>query len=168
MFESRKEILEAAVKLERDGHKFWNDLAGKTGSEMVAGIFRSLAEDELKHIEWLEELASSGLDLGKANREIYGRLKGIFADAPKEVIDMAGTSKDDIDAFRLGLEMEERSEAAYRKWAGELDDPEAKALCVHIARAEAFHYQLIRNAMEYLDSTIDWFMQEERWLFDGG
>ncbi|TET37741.1 MAG: hypothetical protein E3J72_05060 [Planctomycetota bacterium] len=168
MSKARKEILEAAIQLEKDGRKFYLEYAEKASNELVKKIYASLAEDEDRHIEWLKELAPEKPGLGDANRNIYRNLKDIFADAPQELRARAADAKNDIDGLRLGIEMEQRSEDAYRKWAGETDDSEAIALCNLIAEAERFHRQLIENAIEFLEETIDWFMQEEQWSFDGG
>ena len=64
--------------------------------------------------------------------------------------------------------MEEKSIAAYENWAEEAGDPEVAGVCRKIADIEKFHKTLLENTMQYLERTIDWFMQEERWSFDGG
>ena len=158
--------IKAAIKLEEDGRAFYLAAAKKSKSAQATKMFESLAADETKHIEWIEEQTAGVLDAATANRELYARLKGIFADASPEAT--AASSDDDIKAIDTAIGMEERSVEAYTDWAENGPSEAIRKLGSMLVGIEKFHRQVLENAKEYLSSPGDWFMQEEGWSFDGG
>ncbi len=48
------------------------------------------------------------------------------------------------------------------------DSEEIRSLGEVLVGQERFHRQLLENAKEYLQNPGDWFLQEERWNFEGG
>jgi rubrerythrin len=164
----RKDIIETAIQLERDGRKFYHNAAEKASNDIARQMFESLAEDEVRHIEWLESVSSGTHTAGSVNRALYGRLSGIFKDAPEGARKAVATCEDDINAMRLAIEMEEKSAAAYATWAEESETEDVRGLCEMLADVERFHRELIENSIEYLEHPGDWFMVEEGWHFDGG
>lgn len=165
---TREEVLGAAIQLERDGRKFYLEAADKASSDLARKMFESLAEDELHHIEWIEEVSPGANTSESANRELYGRLRLIFADAPEDVNLSVLISEDDLNAIGIAIGMEEKSLAAYEQWAEESDSEDVCSLCKALAGQERFHRQVLDNTRAYLDRTADWFMQEEQWNFEGG
>ena len=61
MATSKQEIIQAAIQLERDGRQFYLDVAEKSSSALARQMFESLADDEVRHIQWIEKL-STGAD----------------------------------------------------------------------------------------------------------
>ena len=168
MAPSKKEILESAKQLEVDGRKFYLETTEKTTNELARKMFLSLADDELKHMQWIDQRSPGGYTANKANKETYDRLKNIFAEVPEEVRKAAEASEDDIKAVDIALDMEKKSRDAYAKWAEESEDEEIGELFTALTDIEQFHYELLQNTKEYFEKTADWFMVEERWSFDGG
>jgi len=165
----KRDIVEAAIQLERDGHTFYLDIAAKASNDLARKMFESLADDELIHIRWIERELSPGEETARATKKrTYDRLRGIFADAPDSVRKSAAASQDDIHAINAAIKMEEKSRAAYLKWAEETASDELRGLCNALADQETFHRQLLENTVQYLERTGDWFMVEEGWHFDGG
>jgi len=165
---TKEEVVRAAVQLERDGRDFYLDVAKKASNEMSRRMFESLADDEALHIEWIENLAPGAKSAGAANRETYQRLCHIFAEVPESRKREAAGSGKDLEAIDLAVDREEQSRAAYAKWAQESDSDEVRRLCSMLADVERFHRELLENTKEYFQKPGDWFMQEERWMFDGG
>lgn len=163
MSKEKEEIVQAGIKLEEDGRVFYLKAASGTPNELVRKMFESLAEDELRHVEWLKELSSGGKTALDANRELHGRLRGVFK-ASEEVKGV----EDDIEAIDVAIGMEEKSKAAYKEWGAGSDSEEVRSLCKTIAAQESFHRQLLENTKEYFRRPGDWFMQEEQWNFEGG
>lgn len=158
-----KGAVAAAIKLEEDGREFYLGSAAKTESELVKRMFESLAADETDHIDWLHAMdpgVESSLD---ANRALYAKLKGVFADAPA-----AGGAESDSAAIDVAIGMEEKAAAVYAEWAAEGESEEIRKLGAILAGQERFHRQLLENMKEYLNSPGDWFLSEERWNFEGG
>ncbi len=169
MATGKQEIIRAAIQLEHAGRKFYLDVADKASSDLARRMFESLADDELLHIEWIAKNLSPREETARATKKkTYDRLRGIFADVPETVREAAASSKDDIEAINLAIKMEEKSCAAYIKWADETDSDELRELCNVLADQETFHRELLENTIQYLERSGDWFMVEEGWHFDGG
>jgi rubrerythrin len=163
----REEVAGAAVRLEKDGREFYLDAAAKTKSDIARKMFEGLAQDELNHIDWIENVSPGANTAEIANRELYDRLKPIFAGAPAGLRLSAELTDTDIEAIDIAIGMEEKSIAAYEEWAAEDGSEDVQALCRALAGQEHFHRQMLENTKQYLDKTADWFMQEEQWNFEG-
>jgi rubrerythrin len=169
MKQKKQDIVRAAIQLERDGRKFYRDVAANASSDLARQMFQSLADDELLHIEWIEKNIARPKETGRnAKKRTYDRLRGIFADVPNSVRQEAASSEDDIKAMNAAIKMEEKSRSAYLKWAEESAADDLRAVCAMLADQESFHRKLLENTIQYFQSTADWFMQEEGWHFDGG
>ncbi len=159
---TREEVVAQALQLERNGRAFYLEAAGKTGSEVVRQVLTGLADDETIHIQWIEsELGVKDAEV--PNRELYGKLRGVFADEP----DRAAVSDDDLGALDYALEIEKKASAVYAQWAAESDAAEGSSRCGVLAGVEKFHAELIESTIEYLKKPGDWFQQQERWFFEG-
>jgi rubrerythrin len=130
-------------------------------------MFEGLAQDELNHIDWIENLSPGADTAESANRELYDRLKPIFAGVPAGLRLSAELTDTDLEAIDIAIGMEEKSITAYEKWAAEDDSEDVQTLCDALAGQERCHRQMLENIREYLDKTADWFMQEEQWNFEG-
>ena len=160
MATGKQDIIRAAIQLEHDGHKFYLEAAAKTSNALARKMFESLADDEVRHIEWLEQLAPEEKTGEAVNKELYRRLSNIFADAPESMRRAAKVAQDDIDVIKLGVAMEAKSREAYLKWAEASEIEEVRSLCDVLAEAERFHRELLENTIEYLEHSIDWFLQD--------
>lgn len=168
MPETRDDVARAAVQLERDGRIFYLDAAEKAQSDLTRKMFASLADDELKHIEWIEKMLPDVDTAAEANRNLYQRLSHIFADVPEAKLRRIATSENDVEAINAAIVIEKQAVAAYEKWQAEAEDIDVKKLCNLLSGVERFHVQVLMNTLEYFEHTPDWFMQEEQWNFEGG
>jgi rubrerythrin len=165
---TKDEVVKAAAQLERDGRELYLDVAKKATNDLARTMFESLAHDELDHLHWVENL-EPGVDTAEAaNRELYDRLRPIFADVPEAKLRSFADSDDDVDAIGVAIGMEEKSIEAYDEWARECDDGPTRELCKTLVNIERFHRQVLNNTLEYFEHTPDWFMKEEQWNFEGG
>jgi rubrerythrin len=165
---TREEVINTAIKLENDGIKFYKDIASKTHNELTRKMFESLADDELKHIEWISNQAPDVKTSGEFNQKLYSRLKKIFAEPSEKIKDAARATDDDIKAIDIAINMEIQTQDEYLRFSDETEDPDIEELFTILADIERFHADILQNSKEYLDSPHDWFMQEEGWMFDGG
>jgi rubrerythrin len=166
-----QEILTAALKLEEDGFSFYEEIAAKAPNEYAKKTFESFAADEKNHIAWINKMAEGEnveLDSGniQANR-IYDTLKGIFAGIPEDQKGRLAAADDDIAQIDIAISKEEGAIEAYSGWAESADDEKVKELFAALTQVEKAHRELLNNAKTYLNSTGDWFMEQEGWSFDG-
>ncbi len=163
---SKEEAVAAARQLEVDGRTFYLEAAGKASTEPLRKMFASLADDESNHLEWLDKFAPGVESAGAANEALYGKLKDVFAaTAGAKAAEGSGS---DIEAIDVAIGMEDKSVEAYAEWVEKGDSEEIRGLGEVLVGNERFHRQLLENAREYLQNPGDWFMQEERWNFEGG
>ena len=165
---TRDAVLSAALQLEEDGKAFYLDAAEKASNALAESMLKSFADDEDNHIEWIKTVAPETKLDPQAIKTIYSRLRGIFAEAPDDVKRTASVSSDDLKAIELAAGMEQKSIDAYEKWAKEAETEDVRALCETLAKAERIHREILENARKYLESTGDWFLEQEQGLLDGG
>ena len=80
----RLETLIAAIGFEQEGRKFFLDAAERTSDYFGRTVFRSLADEELAHIERIEAIERSLSDHGQwppAESRAARTTRGIFAEA---------------------------------------------------------------------------------------
>ena len=162
----KEEAIAAAKQLEVDGRKFYLDAAERTASGVLEKMFRALADDEARHLKWLEKLAPGVAAAAEANRALYGKLKDVFGAASPA--DVAGKTGSDVEAIDVAIGIEDRSVEAYAEWAEKGESEDICRLGKVLVGQERFHRQLLENAKEYLDRPGDWFMSQEHWNFEGG
>jgi rubrerythrin len=161
-----REAVKAAKALEVEGREFYLDAAKRASGEALGAMFRALADDEKRHLEWLERLEPGVAAASEANQALYGRLKDVFGGAsPGEA---AERTKSDAEAIDFAIGIEDRSVDVYAEWAERGGSEEVRRLGEVLVGQERFHRQLLENAKEYLDRPGDWFMREEQWNFEGG
>jgi rubrerythrin len=159
---TRDEIVAQALQLERTGRQFYLDSAAKAGSEIVKMVLTGLADDETLHIKWIEdELGVKDPDI--PNRELYGKLRGLFVGEANN----DGATDGDLGALKYAFEIEKKASETYAEWATDADTEETRELCRVLAGVEKFHAELIESTMEYLQKPGDWFQQQEHWFFEG-
>jgi len=164
---TRDDVARAAVQLERDGRAFYLEVAAKAENDLTQKMFASLADDELDHIAWIEEMLPGVDTASAANRRLYQRLGHIFADVSEAKLRKVAASNSDVEAINMAIGIENESVAAYEKWQDEAEEQDVKKLCNVLAGIERFHVQVLSNTLEYFEHTPDWFMQEEQWNFEG-
>jgi len=162
----RDEAVAAAKQLEIDGRRFYLDAAKRASSETLGKMFRALADDEARHLEWLNKLVPGVGSAVEANRALHGKMKAVFGGAAAG--DVAGKSGSDVEAIDFAIGVEARSVEAYAEWAEKGRSRDIRRLGLVLVGQERFHRSLLENAKEYLDRPGDWFMSEERWNFEGG
>ena len=161
-------ILETARQTEQDGLKFYEDAAAKTANPLANRMFESLAEAEEKHLAMVESLAAGDFRVTPYVGEFPETLRNVFADMPESLRAKAVSNPGDLEVLNLAIEMEDRSLAFYRGWAGKAAAPEARKLCERLAAEEEDHWKILTGTAEYLENTGNWFMVQEGWTFDGG
>lgn len=166
--ETRKDVAAAAVQLEKDGREMYLQMAGRAANTETKKMFESLALDETDHIKWIQNTEPGVSAAEKANRRLYERLSHIFADVPEARLRKIAASEGDVEAINFAIDMENKSIAAYEKWAGDAADEDVRSLCRILVDIELFHRQVLENTLEYLEHSPDWFMEQEHWNFEGG
>ncbi|MDI6853527.1 MAG: ferritin family protein [Deltaproteobacteria bacterium] len=163
--------LKDAIQMEVDGRQFYLEAAKKVQNEGVRQILEYLAESEVYHIQkfkeiyenlkkenkWTEELA----DFKPPKSEPYACVLALTQAGE-------GTGgKDDLEALKTGIKMEQCSIDYYTKLAKESNIPLARRFFMSLAHEERGHYMMLLDMHNYLSDPADWFYVHQMSHVDG-
>lgn len=151
--------IKEALRLEINGREFYNHAAEITLSELGKKTFQRLAEEEDAHLEAFGKLFSevlTGEDWKKHIREEEIRSKAPLIERLKE-----STKKEkgqgELEALRLGMELERNAIDHFQNAAEKADDPKAKEIFVRVGEQETLHYDLLQAQYDSVTKTGFWF-----------
>lgn len=166
------EALKEALQAEQEGFDMYKKAAERTKYKLGKEMFLSLAEDEKSHMRMIEQIARGmGLDAALAHaREGMpsDRIKTVLSDLKDDVSGRLAVCADELEAIKLGMDVENRSIRAYSWNAENADDEAERELFKKLTAEEEQHYQILKNVHQYLENTGEWFLWEEEGLLDGG
>lgn len=140
------EILKEALLLERRGNAFYNKVAGQAQSDAVRSFFKTMADEELRHMTILEEQFKAYnekqrfADVDPRSLGETAVADAVLTDSLKAEIAAAGFEAAAISAAML---MEEQAIALYADRARGASDPNEKALYRWLAEWEHGHLSFL-------------------------
>ena len=147
-------VLTKAMKLEREGKRFYLQAAGASQDPETAGMFKTLAEDEEHHYAYIERQVNE-LKAGKGWVHIpeLDQVEAVDAQAPifpagKQAPEVLPAKPSLEDALLFGLDTEIKSYELYRHCAGSIDNPEARQTFTKLAAAERGHFDTLMMRYE--------------------
>ncbi len=137
-------VIKQAIAHEYEGHEYYIALSKKWHDEYITEIFEGLADEELKHVRWLEELLSSKTD-GMPKRI----MKLIEEIDPPEIFDWSNVKNFRFEELKEAFEHIMALELDASKFYGEAssnatDEPTA-IIFKKLADWELSHYHLIKE-----------------------
>lgn len=158
--------IETATRMETDAIKFYREASEKTKHPGGKGIFLSIVEDEKRHLEMLTNLLK-GLDIKLQDVSPLQNVKTVFESRKDEMMERIAASNDDLEAFRIAMEMEKEGKEFYEKHIPLLNKDAEKELFTILAKEEVEHYKIFSNTYNFLKDSGNWFMWEERSIVEG-
>jgi rubrerythrin len=150
-------ILEYAMKMEKDGEDFYREMAGNTSNPGLKKILTMLAEDEVKHykvIEGMRKMAGPKM----TETQVLTDAKNVFSDMdPGSISDDTGQ----MEMYKKAQDLETKSRELYEQKAEETDDPEEKDILLKIADEEKRHYYLLENMIQFVNRPKHWLEDAE-------
>jgi len=163
-----RKFIEEAIKLEINGQAFFNHAAQTTRNELGKKMFLRLAEEEVKHLDAFSRLFSSVLKSDEWKKLVdRERVKG-----PSAVIEELAArmkraeSQSDLEALRIGMELELKAIDFFKGCAGASREPEAREMFEKISDEEKFHYDLLQAQHDSLTNSGFWLDSSE-FMMDG-
>ena len=163
--------LKEAVQMEVDGRQFYLEAAKKVKDEGVRQILNYLAEQEQYHIQKFTELYKSLKEdpkwteaLAEFKQPHYEPYVCVLALAQA---DQAAGGKDDLEALKTGLKMEQCAIDYYTRLARETNIPLARRFFMSLAHEERSHYLALLDLHNYLTDPGDWFYVTQMSHVDG-
>jgi rubrerythrin len=158
-----KTLIQEAIKLEINGQAFFNQAAEITRNELGKKMFVRLAKEEVKHLEAFSRLFSSVIKSDEWKKQVgKEQLKG-----PSTVIEelaqrmKRAEGQSEIEALRIGMELETKAVEFFTKSASGMDDAEAKEIFEKIADEERFHYDLLLAQHDSVTGSGFWLDSSE-------
>lgn len=159
--------IEIAIRMETDAIDFYRDAAEKVKNAIGSKMFLSIKEDEKRHLQMLTDVFK-GLDIKAEDIHPMKKIKTIFEEYRHEMMEWVGAIEDEMNAFRIAMEMEKKGIEFYEKAASEAPSEKEKALFKRLVHEEEQHYAVFSNTYFFMQNTGSWFMWEEHSIVDGG
>lgn len=157
------EALKSALELETKGFEYYRDIAEKAENPLTAEAFKSLADQELVHMEYIQKVYDSGrledvvLQVTELGMETM--IRGMFGRFSSQ--DRKTWAMDNTEAYEYAKELERGAIALYKNLACESENPQGKAFFEALMNAEVSHLNALDNVSFYLTRTGDWFAEDE-------
>jgi len=159
--------MEISLNMETDAVKFYTEAAEKTSHPVGKKMFLSIAEDEKRHIQMLNDLLK-GLEITHKTVDPMKNIRTVFEEMKEEMQSGMKPTSDETDALSMAMKMEQEGLEFYRKMTSEAPDPKSRALFERLVKEEEKHYEVFSNTLSFLNDTGNWFMWEEHSMVDGG
>jgi rubrerythrin len=148
---SYMDMLEFAIKMEQDGEKYYETQAALHQADGLKVVFTMLAGEERKHAGILRNKQNGApYTLDKPERP---DLKSVFSGLASLQGDLK-PAPDQLDAYRMALDMEQRSIDLYMKMLAEPGSD--RKLCEFLIKQEQGHYAIIEELVKLVSRPAEW------------
>ena len=159
--------IEIAIKMEKDAIAFYTEAAEKTKYPAGKKMFLSVTEDEKRHLQMLSQIFKE-VDIKITEVSPMKNIKTIFESMKDSMMHRVAATKDELEAFKIAMQMEKEGVEFYKKTASEAGSAKEKALFERLVKEEEQHYAIFSNTYNFMTDTGNWFMWEEHSIVDGG
>jgi len=160
------DALELAMKMEKDAIAFYTEAARKTKSPAGKKMFQTITEDEKQHLEMVSQIIK-GLNITHKDTSPMKNVKTVFASMKDEMMKKVEATADELEAFKIAMNMEKEGLDFYRKTLAGSKKEKERALLELLIQEEQQHYDIFANTYQFLSNTGNWFMWEERGIVEG-
>lgn len=154
-------VMREAIKLEINGRSFFEHAAEITHNNLGKKMFEKLASDEIAHLKTFGEIFATlvGKDDWKQCVEEEKRAdSGLIEELQARVAKQTKQERaSELEAIRIGMELERKAIDFFDKSAQETDDPKHKDIFNKIADQERLHYDLLQAQYDSVTNSGFWF-----------
>jgi len=153
------DIFEYALQMEKDGERFYRQIAEKAGSTGIKTIVTMLADEEVKHYKAIERIRQSGSgQMPETN--ILDDARNIFVQM-KDERDEFAADQEQVELYQKARQIEKRSQQFYEEKAGQAARTDQRQLFEQLAAEEAKHYFLLGNLIDFVSRPKQWLENAE-------
>ena len=168
-------ILQAAIKMEEDGRRFYLKSSKTAKNPVAKKLLVSLADQELIHIERIRVI-SHGLkgekDWGDFDKTISGdakkKLALVFRQLSASEKKKLKADPSNLEAITIAMEKETKSYDYYDKQSKGTNIRIAKIFYDRLKKEEEHHYELLEEAYSLLSDPESWFVKREGRVMEAG
>ncbi len=155
------DVAREAIKLEINGRSFFEHAAEVTHNELGKKMFQKLARDEMGHLKTFAQLFAShiGNEDWKKHVEEEEKHKSSVIEELKARVEKQEKEEraSELEAIRIGMELERKSIAFFEKSAKESTDLKAQDIFNKICDEERLHYDLLQAQYDSITNSGFWF-----------
>ena len=153
-------IYDFAMKMEQDGESYYRELIKNSLTPGIKKIFTMLADDEVTHYYYVEEMKNSA-SVQFDDSTILSDAKNVFEEL-KEKYETIDDDISQIQAYKKAQDIEKKSEDFYREKVKEITNKEEyRKIFLKIADEEKRHYFLLENIIELVSRPQTWLENAE-------
>lgn len=154
------DMYDYAMKMERDGEKFYRDMAEKVDNKGVKKILTMLADEDARHYSIFSDMKKNER-LRIAGTPVLENIKNIF-ERIREERDSGGISASQIGLYERAREIEKKSWDFYLEKAKEAAEPSQKEAFLRIAAEEKSHYYILETIIDFVSRPLQW-LEDAEW-----
>lgn len=158
--------IELALKMETDAVKFYKEASEKVSHPVGKKMFLNISEDEKNHIKMIEEVLK-GIELNIRESYPIKTVRTIFEEMKDKMMERVKALSDDLEAFKIAMEMEKEGIEFYKKVKNEVKTDKEKKLFERLILEEEQHYKIFAETYNFLNDTGNWFMWKEFSIVEG-
>ncbi len=148
-------IVKVAMEAEKDASQAYSKAAKKTTNPKGRDMFQQLSEFEMNHYQKLKELLKSLQEKGEwtlyEGTSLKKKIIPLKTQKPKGQEQLT-----DMDALKIAVREEKKSQAYYRSMAELTKDPLGRDMYKRLANEEALHERLLNDQYYSLHNTGLW------------
>lgn len=169
-------MLKTALKMEEKGYKMYKQFSLKSDNQATRKIFNTLTKDEAGHIKaikkFYEQTLKPSLKLKLSSllkeRESKEEREKIFDVPVKKWQRGLSLSKNDDATYKFALNFETKGYEFYKKSLSQTKEENARKLLLFLTEQENGHYRFLQETYDYLTKPANWFIKEEKPIYEGG
>ena len=137
-----------ALKVEKEGEKYYRELAERSTYSGLKMVFNILANEEVKHYKVIQDMMkdpsidASKLDIILDTKTIYETLS-IESDS-------VNFNNDEIKFYEEAIKREDGAQKFYLDKANELESENEKQIFLQLAEEEGKHTVVLQNILDFL------------------
>lgn len=155
------DVIKYATTMEINGRSFYEHAAEVTHNELGKKVFSKLADDEIGHMKTFSEIFTSvlGNEEWKKYLDQEELNKSTVLDGLKKRVEEQKKQgrAGDLEALKIGLELEKGSIDHYKKTSDKTNDPKLKEIFAKIIKEEEYHYDLLQAEYDSITNSGFWF-----------
>ncbi len=159
--------IEIAIRMETDAIDLYREVAERTKHPVGKKMFLTIAEDEKRHLDMLSQIFKE-IDIKVEEVSPMKNIRTVFESLKDEMMQKVEATVDELDAFKIAMQMEKEGVEFYKKAASGAQTEKGKSLFERLVKEEQEHYDIFANTYLFLSDTGSWFMWEEHSIVDGG
>lgn len=137
-----------ALKVEKEGEKYYRELAERAPYTGLKMVFNILANEEVKHYQVIKDMMKDPtIDAGKL--DIILDTKTIY-EALSVEDESVNFNNDEIKFYEEAIRREDGAQKFYLEKAEELESENEKQVFLKLAEEEGKHTVVLQNILDYL------------------